>query len=75
MVRAVGCQPRREGSRVQADETVGAERGGVDPNREVRGKATEARSRSFDDADRTGQDSQEIVQYQRAEPPGPLLHR
>ena len=75
MVRVVGCQPRREGSRVRADENVGAEKGGVDPNREVRGKATEARSRLFDDADRTGQDSQEIVQYQRAEPPGPLLHR
>jgi len=74
-VRAVGCQPRREGSRVRADETVGAEKGGVDPNEEVRGKATEARSQLFNDADRTGQDSQEIVQYQRAEPPGPQLHR
>ena len=29
----------------------------------------------FDDADRTEQCSQEIVQYQRAEPLGPLLHR
>jgi len=74
-VRAVGCQPRREGSRVRADETVGVEKGGLDPNREVRGKATEARSRCFDDANRTGQDSPEEVQYQRAEPPGPLLHR
>jgi len=74
-VRAVGCQPRREGSRVRADETVGAEKEGVDPNREVRGKATEARSRFFDDADHTGQDSQEIVEYQRAEPLGPLLHQ
>jgi len=74
-VRAVGCQPRKEGSRVRTNRTVGAEKGGVDPNREVRGKATEARSRLFDDADRTGQDSQEIVQYLRAEPPGPLLHR
>jgi len=74
-VWAVGCQTRIEGSRVRADETVGAEKGGVDPNRVVRGKATEARSRFFDDADRTGQDSQDIVQYQRAEPPGPLLHR
>jgi len=52
---------------VRADETVGAEKGGVDPNREVRGKATEARSPLFDDADRTGQDSQEILQYKRAE--------
>jgi len=74
-VRAVGCQPRREGTRVPADKTVGAEKGGVDPNQEVRGKATEARSRFFDNADRTGHDCQEIVQYQRAEPPGPLLHR
>ena len=74
-MRAVGCQPRREGSRVRADKTVGVEGGGVDPNQEVRGKATEVRSRFFVQADRTAQDSQEIVQYQRAEPPGPLLHR
>jgi len=74
-VRVVGCQPRREGSRVRADETVGAEKGGVDPNREVQGKATEARSQFFGDANSTGQDSQEIMQYQRAEPPGPRLHR
>ena len=60
---------------MQAEVTVGVEGGGVDPNREVRGKATEARLQFFVDADRTGQDSQEIVQYQRAEPPGPLLHR
>jgi len=74
-VRAVGCQPRREGSRVRADETVGAEKGGVDPDQEVGVKAAEAGSQFFDNADRTGQDSQEIVQYHRAEPPGPLLHR
>jgi len=74
-VRAVGCQPRREGGRMRADETVGAENGGVDPNQEVRGKATEARSPFFDDAECTRQDSQEIVQYQRVEPPGPLLHQ
>jgi len=73
-VRAVGCQPRREGSRVRANETVGAGKGRVDTNPEVPGKATETRSQSFDDANRTGQDSQEIVQYQRAEPPGPLLY-
>jgi len=60
---------------MRAKETVGAENGVVDPNPEVRGKATEARSRFFNNADRTGQDSQEIVQCQRAEPPGPLLHR
>ena len=55
---------------MQADGTVGVEKGGVDPNREVRGKATEVRSQLFDDAACTGQDSQEIVEYQRAEPPG-----
>jgi len=66
---------RERSSRVPADPTVRRSgEGGVDPTREVGGKATEARSRLFDDADRTGQDSQEIVQYQRAEPPGPLLH-
>jgi len=74
-VRAVGCQPRREGRRVRADETIGAEKGGVDPTQEVRGKVTEAGSQLIDDADCTKQDSQEIVQYQRAEPLGPLLHR
>ena len=79
--RGPGCRssrvPARErSSRVRADPTVrkGKEEE-VDPNREVRGKATEARSRLFDDADRSGQDSQEIVQYQRGEPPWPLLHR
>ena len=70
--RGPGCRS----SRVPADPTVRRRgEGGGDRNREVRGKATEARSRLFDDADRTGQDSQEIVRYQRAEPPGPLLHR
>jgi len=70
--RGQGCRSRR----VPADATLRRrEEGGVDPNREVRGKATEATSRLFDDADRTGPDSQEIVQYQRAEPPGPLLDR
>jgi len=79
--RGPGCRssrvPARErSSRVPADPTVrkGKEEG-VDPNREVQGKATQARSRLFDDADRTGPDSQEVVQYQRAEPLGPLLHR
>jgi len=61
---------------VAADLTVKRRgEGGVDPNREVPRKATEERSRLFDDADRTGQDSHEIVQYQSVEPPGPLLHR
>jgi len=79
--RGPGCRssrvPAREHSnRVPADPTVRRRgEGGVDPNREVRAKATEARSRLFDDADRTGQDSQEIVQYLIAVPPGPLLHR
>ena len=70
--RGPGCRS----SRVPADPSVRRRgEGGVDPKREVRGKATEARSRLFDDADRTGLDSQEIVQYRRVEPPGPLLHR
>jgi len=70
--RGPGCRS----SRVPADPTMRRSReGGVDPNREVRGKATEVRSRLFDDADRTGQDCQEIVRYQRAEPVGPLFHR
>jgi len=78
--RGPGCRSSRvpakeRSSRVPADPTVRKRKeGGVDPNREVRGKVTEARSRLFDDADRTGQDSQEIVLYQRAEPPWPLLH-
>jgi len=79
--RGPGCRSSRvpakkRSSRVPADPTVRRRgEGGVDPNREVQGKATEARSRLFNDADRTRQDSQEIVQYQRAEPPGPQLHR
>ena len=79
--RGPGCRSSRvpargRTSRVPADPRVRRSREGrVDPNREVRGKATEVRSQLFDEADRTGQDSQEIVQYQRAEPPGPLLHR
>jgi len=61
--RGPGCRS----SRVPADPTMRRRgEGGVDTNREVQGKATEARSRLFDDADRTGQDPQEIVQYQRA---------
>ena len=48
--------------------------GVVDPTQEVRGKAIEARSQFYDDADRTEPCSQEIVQYQRGEPPEPLLH-
>jgi len=69
--------PSKERSRrVPADPTLRRRKeGGVDTNREVRGKATETRSRLFDDADPTGQDSQEIVQYQRVELPGPLLHQ
>ena len=51
------------------------EEGGVDPTQEVRGKATQARSQFFDDADRTEQCSQEKVQFQGAEPRGPLVHR
>ena len=78
--RGPGCRSSRvpaieRSSRVPADATVRRRKeGGVDPNREVRGKATEARSRLFDNADHTGQDSQEIVLYKRAEPPGPPLH-
>ena len=49
--------------------------GGVDPIREVRATGTETRSQLFDDADRTELSPQDIVQYQRVEPPGPLLHR
>ena len=49
--------------------------GGVDPKREVGAKGTETRSQLFKDADRTELNPQEIVEYQRAEPPGPLLHR
>ena len=67
---------KERSSRVPADPTVRRSgEGGVDPNRQVRGKATEARSQLFNNANHTEQDSEEIVQYQRAEPPGPLLHR
>jgi len=77
--RGPGCSSssvpaRKRSSRVPADPTVRRRKeGGVEPNREVRAKASEARPRLFDDADCTGLDPQEIVQYKRAEPPGPLL--
>ena len=48
--RGPGCRS----SRVPADPTMRRRgEGGADPNLEARGKATEARSRLFDDADRT----------------------
>jgi len=65
--RGPGCRSsrvpaREQSSRVPADPTMRRRgEGGVYPNREVRGMATEERSRLFDDADPTGQDSQEIV--------------
>ena len=49
--------------------------GWVNPKREVQVKGTETRSQLFDHGDRTELTPPEIVQYQRAEPPGPLLHR
>ena len=49
--------------------------GEVDPKREVRAKGTEMRSQLFDDAYHTELSPEDIVEYQRAEPLGPLLHR
>ena len=48
---------------------------GVSKLKKYEGGRTETRSRLFDDADSTEQCSKEIMQYQGAEPPGPLLRR
>ena len=48
---------------------------GVPDQIEVRGKADRNEITTFDNADRTEQCSKEVVQYQRAEPLGPLLRR
>ena len=69
--------PAKEGcsSTVQADLTRGKrEREGSPNYREVRTGRTET-GQSFSDADRTDPATQERVEYQRAGPPGQLLHR
>ena len=48
---------------------------GVPSQVEVRGREDRKTSRLFDDADRTEQRSKEILQYQGAQPLGPLLRR
>jgi len=60
---------------VQADPTRGKrEEEGSPNNREVRTRRTET-GHSFSKADCTDPATQERVQYQRAGPPGQLLHR
>jgi len=61
-------------STVQANLTRGKrEEEGSPNNREVRTRRTET-GHSFSNADRTDPATQERVQYQRAGPPGQLLH-
>jgi len=77
--------PGKEGcnSTVQADLTRGKlEREGSPNNREGRTRRTEKdepgrrrQGHRFSNADRTDPATQERVQYQRAGPPGQLLHR
>ena len=69
--------PAKEGcsSTVQADLTRGKRKEEGSPNnREVRTRRTDM-GHSFSNADHTDLAPQERVQYQRAGPPGQLLHR
>ena len=69
--------PAKEGcsSTVQVDLTRGKQEGeGLPNNQEVRTRRTET-GHSFSNADRTDPATQERVQYQRAGPPGQLVHR
>ena len=59
---------------VPRDEPSGGG-GGVDPNKKCERRQQKRDHSCFDVADHTEQCPKEIVQYQRAEPLGRLLHR
>jgi len=69
--------PAEEGrsSTVQADLTHGKREREGSPETEKYERGGPKQDHSFSNADRTGPATQERVQYQRAGPPGPLLHR
>ena len=69
----VPAKERRQKGASRRNRRSGERRGRPKPRSTREGDRSEITT--FRDADRTGEDSQEIVQYQRAEPPGPLLHR
>jgi len=69
--------PAKEGrsSTVQADLTRGKREWGGLPTTEKYERGGPKQGHDFSNADRTDRASQERVQYQRAGPPGQLLHR
>ena len=72
-----GKVPAKEGHRstVQADPTRGKREREGSPKTEKYERGRPKQGHSFSKADRTGPTTQEKVQYQRAGPPGQLLHR
>jgi len=69
--------PAKEGrsSTVQADLTRGKREREGSPKTEKYERGGPKQGHDFSYADRTGRAAQERVQYQRAGPPGQLLHR
>jgi len=72
-----GKVPAKEGrsSTVQADLTRGEREREGPPKTEKYERRGPKQGHSFSNADRTEPATQERVQYQRAGPPGQLLHR
>ena len=71
-----GKVPAKEGrsSRVQADLTRGKREREGSPKTEKYARGGQKQGHDFSNADRTDPAAQERVQYQRAGPPGQLLH-
>jgi len=69
--------PAKEGrsSRVPADLTRGKRVREGSPKTEMYERGGQKQGHDFSHADRTNRATQERVQYQRAVPPGQLLHR
>jgi len=69
--------PAKEGrsSTVPADLTCGKREWEGSPKTEMYERGGPKQGHSFSNADRTDRATQERVQYQRAGPPGQLLHR
>jgi len=72
-----GKVPAKEGcsSTVQADLTRGKREREGSPKTEKYERGGPKQGHDFSNADRTDSTTQEGVQYQRAWPPGQLLHR
>jgi len=72
-----GKVPAKEGrsSTEQADPTRGKQEGEGSPTTEKYEHGGPRRGHSFSNTDRADMAAQERVQYQRAGPPGQILHR